>query len=181
MAISFALLLLVTGASLLVGFAFRGSCCVYEILQDLWRRRNSSANSGESHAQATDVGSFEHLRFTAKLKDYIGPIVTVIGLVSGAVIVALSIVVAQVGSDWYRLPDEFKFRTFTEPAAEIFLFLLFGVSGLIHCIAFVSIPDRFGKLRDTVAASIFLLVVFLVISLALLPEPIFRSLEMATR
>lgn len=82
MAISFGLLLL-------VGFAFRGSCCVYEVLRYLWARRNSSASSGESHGQATDVGSFEHLRFTPKLKNYIGPIVAAIGLVSGAVIVAL--------------------------------------------------------------------------------------------
>ena len=181
MAVSFALLLLVVAASLFAGFVFRGSCCAYEIVRETWRSRNSSSAASKPHEESTDVDLSEKVRFTPKLEKHIGPIVAVFSLVSAAVLVALSIVVAQVGPNWYHLPNELKSRAFTGPAAVVFLFLLFGVSALIHSIAFVAIPDRFGKIRDTVASSIFLLVLFLVISLALLPEPIFRSLEMATR
>lgn len=169
------------GTSLFAGFVFRGMCCAYEIVRAALRSRNPPSPASESQPEISDVGSFEEIRFAIKVEKHMGSIVAVFSLVSAAVIVALSIIVSRVEDDWYHLPSGLKTRAFTEPAAVVFLFLLFGVSGLVHSFAFVALPDRFGKLRDTVAASICLLVVFLVISLALLPDPIFRSLEMVAR
>ena len=173
-------LLLWGSVALLAGLTFREAIYQLHDLPKFVRRSRARAPECDD-VSVTETIPIDRGQFAAKVDKHIVLIVSILGMVTSATFVGFSIIVSQVGPNWFHLPNEVRIQAFFEPSAVIVTFLYLGVAGLLYGLLFILLPSSWTPIRDALAATIILLVVFLVISLVLLPDPILKSLDLAIR